>query len=241
MIPFLLVLLLTGPYRPLAPLEEGDPSLVIQSINDILEDRWLELPASRPESCDGPCTEILAAAPSFACGDLKERVAKAKAGWRDVREAALALGAALDQPFPEQQAAYTRLAQTMQATRAVLTDAELRRDFLLERSWLLKPETLLPGVPSEWRQSGSAFRLERKTGGILAGRDVALEVRSEGSAVKVTAKYLVAPVEYCAGDVSFRIEGAVVFQFEAAVRTSVALLGNGAATPDQSVSYPGDR
>ena len=94
----LLALILTGPFRPLAPLDGGDDRPVIDSLNDILGDHWLDLPSSRPLSCDGPCTEASAATPAVDCGDLKERVAKAQRGWQNVREAAFVLGEALDSP-----------------------------------------------------------------------------------------------------------------------------------------------
>ncbi len=240
MIPFLLVLLMTGPFRALAPLEEGDQSLVIQSINDIVGDRWLELAPSSPESCDGPCTVILASSPTYDCGDLRDRVARAKAGWAAVRQAALDLGQALEQPFEVQEEAYHRLSETMRATRAILAPTELRRDLTLERSWTLEPEILLPGLPGAWRPAGAAFRVERKTGKILEGREVEVQTSAQGSGLKVAAKFPVAPVEYCAGDVSFRIEGAAVFQFEMPLRTHVALVGDGRMQAGQSVTYPGD-
>lgn len=245
----LLALILTGPWRPLPAWEDGDPQPVIDAINDILGDRWLELPASRPLACDGPCTEIQAAAPRVACSDLQERVAAAREGWQDVRSAALALGEAIDQGTDAAQANHARLARAMASTRALLSERELTPTLAVERSWRLAPSELMPGLPGAWPDTGSGFRIVRKTGRILEGRALDVEVVPDGAAMIVKARTAVAPVEYCAGDISYRIEGAATFQRRTTsgtlavplpLSTSVALVTGSAETATQALTFPGD-
>ena len=68
--PLLFALFLTGPWRPLPSLEAGNPQPVINSLNDMLGDHWLELPLSRPGACDGPCAEVVAPAAFGGSGPL---------------------------------------------------------------------------------------------------------------------------------------------------------------------------
>ncbi len=247
--PILLALLLTGPFRPLASLDGGDNRPVIDSLNDILGDHWLELPASRPLSCDGPCTEAAAAVPMIDCGDLKERVTKAQRGWLDVRQAAFVLGEALEQSFDASQAAHARLAAAMASTRAILSESELSPSLFVQREWRLAPDQVLPGMPGAWPKHGAGFRIERKTGRILDGRILDVQSVTKGAVVVVRAKMAVAPVEYCAGDISYRIEGAVTFLRETTsgsltvplpLSTNLALTTSAASVAQQILTFPGD-
>lgn len=237
----LLALILTGPFRPLASYDPGNTGPLIESLNDILSDKWLGLPASRPLACDGPCIELHAPAPAVACGDLRERVAKAQAGFREVRAAALTLGEALNQSGVGAPEAHARLVRAMATTRALLSESELTPTLVVQRSWRLVPSELLPGFPSTWPLQGAAFRVVRKTGRILADHPLDVRTTTEGGFTLVHANTRVAPVEYCAGDVSFRIEGQAVVQAGMPLTTSVALLADASANPAQVLTYPGDR
>ena len=137
----------------------------------------------------------------------------------------------------------------MASTRAVLSESELSPSLTVQREWRLSPDQLLPGMPGVWPKHGAGFRIERKTGRILESHPLDVHAVTDGATIIVRAKMAVAPVEYCAGDISYRIEVSATYLRETTsgsltvplpISTHIALTTDAAPLAQQILTFPGD-
>ncbi len=258
-----------GPWRDLAPLSSADDiGRVQESLNDILSDRWLEFPTARPETCDGPCATVTSG-PHVSFGDrthapldcdgLRQNVATARERFGVSREQGFALGAAFDsfrndanaQTWAAVVGSYSAFSSSLNEARSAVPAEDLVAVLHVDALWQLKVATILPGMPGVWPSGGSGFTEVRRTGAILLDRpDFRVQTTSSGSDMTVKASLAVTPVEYCAGNVGFRLEGAATFltattsgtlNLDLPLTTSIALKLDPASAPASStVALPGD-